>query len=158
MNNDIILESQDISKAFFGVYAVQNVSWRLTRGHVLGLIGQNGAGKSTLMNILGGVVRADSGEMILNGQPHHPRKPSDAMRAGIAFIHQELNLFTNLSIAENIFIELVSAPGPFSVMDRRTSASAPKNCCTRSGWTCRPTCWSKSSRRASGSWSRSPRR
>ncbi|RPJ03030.1 MAG: sugar ABC transporter ATP-binding protein, partial [Chloroflexi bacterium] len=119
MNDDMILEFRDISKAFFGVYALHDITLAVPRGHVMGLIGENGAGKSTLMNILGGVVRADSGEMFLNGQPHHPRNPSDAMHAGIAFIHQELNLFTNLSIAENIFIDSFPRLGRFPILDRR---------------------------------------
>ncbi len=72
----------------------------------MGLIGQNGAGKSTLMNVLGGVLTPDAGgHMHVNGQPYHPRRPADAKAHGIAFIHQELNLFTNLNIAENLFID-----------------------------------------------------
>jgi ribose transport system ATP-binding protein len=74
-------------------------------GEIMGLIGQNGAGKSTLMNIIGGVVHPDSGTMSFKGLPYRPRNPAAAYRTGVAFIHQELNLFTNLSIAENLFIE-----------------------------------------------------
>ncbi len=100
----LLLELRDLSKAFFGITAVDRVSLTVSAGQTLGLIGQNGAGKSTLMNLIGGVVLPDSGQMLLNGQPYSPRSPADAQRAGIAFIHQELNLFTNLTIAENIFI------------------------------------------------------
>jgi ribose transport system ATP-binding protein len=99
------LTLQNIHKAFFGVPALRDVSVSVNEGHILGLIGENGAGKSTLMNIIGGVVLADSGTMTLGGQSYTPRKPRDATKSGIAFIHQELNLFTNLSIAENIFID-----------------------------------------------------
>jgi ribose transport system ATP-binding protein len=102
--NEIALEIRGISKAFFGVPALQDVNLKLRKGHILGLIGQNGAGKSTLMNIIGGVVQPDTGDMLLDGQPYRPHHPADAGGNGIAFIHQELNLFTNLSIAENIFI------------------------------------------------------
>jgi ribose transport system ATP-binding protein len=102
--SDILLELRHISKAFFGVHALRDVSLSILQGHILGLIGQNGAGKSTLMNIIGGVVKPDSGAMLLDGQPYHPSNPADATHGGIAFIHQELNLFTNLSIAENIHI------------------------------------------------------
>jgi ribose transport system ATP-binding protein len=102
--SDTALDVQGISKEFFGVYALHDVSLRVRAGRVLGLIGQNGAGKSTLMNIIGGVVQPNHGAMFLNDQPYAPRSPADANHAGIAFIHQELNLFTNLSIAENIFI------------------------------------------------------
>jgi ribose transport system ATP-binding protein len=99
------LTLQNIHKAFFGVPALRDVSLTVGEGRILGLIGENGAGKSTLMNIIGGVVPADAGQMTLAGQGYTPRKPSDATKNGIAFIHQELNLFTNLSIAENIFID-----------------------------------------------------
>jgi ABC-type sugar transport system ATPase subunit len=111
-----LLELYDLSKAFFGVPAVKGVSLTVEAGQTLGLIGQNGAGKSTLMNLVGGVVHPDSGMMLLNGQAYAPRTPADAQRAGIAFIHQELNLFTNLTIAENIFISnfpRASLPGTF---------------------------------------------
>jgi ABC-type sugar transport system ATPase subunit len=116
--DDVILEFRNINKLFFGVYALHDVTLCARRGHVLGLIGENGAGKSTLMNILGGVIRPDSGEMLLNGQAYQPRTPSDATHAGIAFIHQELNLFTNLSIAENIFIDAFPRRGRWPVLHR----------------------------------------
>jgi ribose transport system ATP-binding protein len=102
--SDLILQFKDINKSFFGVPVLKQVSLELERGHILGLIGENGAGKSTLVNILGGVVPMDQGEMILNDQKYAPKNPSDATRSGVAFIHQELNLFTNLSITENLFI------------------------------------------------------
>jgi ribose transport system ATP-binding protein len=100
-----ILSVEHISKSFFGVPAVRDVSIAVDSGQILGLIGQNGAGKSTLMNLIGGVVQPDSGRMFFKGQPYQPRNPAAAYHAGIAFIHQELNLFTNLTIAENMFIE-----------------------------------------------------
>ena len=118
--SDDILSLQDISKAFFGIHALRNVSLTLGRGRVVGLIGQNGAGKSTLMNVIGGVVRPDSGGMVLDGLPYTPQSPAHASRAGIAFIHQELNLFSNLSIAENIFIDGFPSRrfGPLALVDR----------------------------------------
>ena len=117
-----VLETRELSKSFFGIAAVKDVSIRVGRGEILGLIGQNGAGKSTLMNLIGGVVQPDSGEMIYQGQPYAPRSPADANAARIAFIHQELNLFTNLTIAENIFIEgfPTRGRGPFQFIDRAT--------------------------------------
>jgi ABC-type sugar transport system ATPase subunit len=102
--SDSILTFENIDKSFFGVRVLKNVSLDLPRGKVLGLVGENGAGKSTLMNLVGGVVPPDGGQMLLDGKPYAPRSPGSANEAGIAFIHQELNLFTNLSIAENIFI------------------------------------------------------
>lgn len=114
-------ETRELTKAFFSIKAVNNVSIQIQPGEIFGLIGQNGAGKSTLMNLIGGVISPDSGTMLFNGRPHQPKKPSDAHEAGIAFIHQELNLFTNLSIAENIFIEGFPERrfGPFRFVDRQ---------------------------------------
>ena len=100
-----LLSFEHISKSFFGVPAVKDVSFALGEATILGIIGENGAGKSTLMNILGGVLQPDNGQIKINGQPHEPRNPADATRAGVAFIHQELNLFSNLTIAENMFID-----------------------------------------------------
>jgi ABC-type sugar transport system ATPase subunit len=113
-----LIELNDLSKAFFGVPAVKNVTLSLNAGETLGLIGQNGAGKSTLMNLIGGVVHLDSGTMRFKDAPYIPQSPSDALNAGIAFIHQELNLFTNLSIAENIFISQFPRTGFLRMIDR----------------------------------------
>lgn len=118
--NEVALEVQQISKSFFGVPALREISLKIHKGHILGLIGENGAGKSTLMNIIGGVVRHDSGTMLLNGQPYTPNNPAEAYQSGIAFIHQELNLFPNLTIAENIFIKDFPKwrVGPLALIDR----------------------------------------
>jgi ABC-type sugar transport system ATPase subunit len=113
-----LLQLHDISKAFFGIAAVKAVSLHVNAGETLGLIGQNGAGKSTLMNLIGGVVLPDSGTMTFKGQSYTPRSPADANTVGIAFIHQELNLFTNLSIAENIFINQFPRTGILRSIDR----------------------------------------
>ncbi len=102
-----------LAKSFFGVPAVKGVDLSLRPGAILALIGENGAGKSTMMNMLGGVLPPDGGAMTLDGAPYAPVAPADAVAAGIAFIHQELNLFTNLSIAENIFVDRMPRVGPF---------------------------------------------
>ena len=98
------LSFEAIDKSFSGVSVLADVTLALERSRVLGLVGQNGAGKSTLMNILGGILAPDAGAMYLDGKAYAPRDPREAARRGVAFIHQELNLFSNLSIAENIFI------------------------------------------------------
>ena len=98
------LQFEGITKSFFGVTVLKGVSFAVPAGHTLGLVGENGAGKSTLMNILGGSLRPDGGSMRFGSIPYEPRSPHDARAAGIAFVHQELNLFTNLSIAENLFL------------------------------------------------------
>jgi len=99
-----LLECSQIGKSYFGVSVLRGVNVSLTAGSVLGLVGENGAGKSTLMNILGGVTQPDAGQMQLDGAAYAPQTPAKATRRGVAFVHQELNLFTNLSIAENLFI------------------------------------------------------
>ena len=99
-----VLSVGNIGKSFFGITVLSGVSLEMQAGRILGLVGQNGAGKSTLMNIIGGNVSPDSGTMMLAGAPYAPADAREAERRGIAFIHQELNLFSNLTIAENIFI------------------------------------------------------
>ena len=115
-----ILTLEHVSKSFFGVKAVDDVSLTLTKGHLLGLVGENGAGKSTLMNMLGGVLSADEGVISVNGASYAPKTPRDAAKAGIAFIHQELNLFTNLTLAENLFVN--GYPRRFGLLDRSSMA------------------------------------
>jgi ribose transport system ATP-binding protein len=114
-----ILQFQGIAKAFFGVPVLEGIDLQVEPGTTLGLVGENGAGKSTLMNILGGVVPPTAGHMLLDGQPYAPADPGDADAAGIAFIHQELNLFTNLSVAENFFISDFPTIGRTPFLDRR---------------------------------------
>ena len=87
-----------------GTVALQDVDFNIYRGKVNVLIGENGAGKSTLMKILAGVETATSGRWLLNDQEVAIHSPRDAARHGIGIIYQELNLYTNLSVAENIFM------------------------------------------------------
>ena len=114
-----ILTARGLIKSFFGVRVLHSVDFEVGRGEALGLVGENGSGKSTSMNILGGVLAPDSGAMRLNGQPYAPQNPGAATAAGIAFIHQELNLFSNLSIEENIFISSLPRRGSLPFIDRR---------------------------------------
>lgn len=121
---DTILRLQQINKSFFGAQVLHDISLDVRRGEMLGLVGENGAGKSTLMNILGGVLPKDSGTMELNGHPFNPDNPKAAQRAGIAFIHQELNLFSNLSVAENLFIDELPTGWLWSVQYNKMRAQA----------------------------------
>jgi ribose transport system ATP-binding protein len=93
-----------ISKRFPGVVALDNVNLEVGRGEVVALCGENGAGKSTLMKILGGVYQPDSGEILLDDNSVVIRHVNDAMRLGIALIHQELNVLDNLDVAANVFL------------------------------------------------------
>lgn len=99
-----LIQFESIGKSFGGVPVLKDVSLSLPGGQTLGLVGENGAGKSTLMNILGGNLRPDTGRMMLAGRPYAPAGPAEAAAAGVAFVHQELNLFPNLTIAENLFL------------------------------------------------------
>lgn len=98
-----ILNVERISKSFPGVQAVDDVSFGLRHGEILALIGENGAGKSTLVQILGGVQKAEAGQIFLDGEPIAFASANDALQAGIAMVFQELSLVGGLSIAENIF-------------------------------------------------------
>jgi ribose transport system ATP-binding protein len=113
-----LLECAGIEKRYFGVPVLRGIDLTLGPGRVLGLAGENGAGKSTLMNILGGVVRPDAGTMRLGGEVFAPQNPAESTRRGVAFVHQELNLFSNLSIAENLFLPRLPAR---KVMDARAT-------------------------------------
>lgn len=99
-----MLKLQQIGKSFGPVKVLKGISFELKRGETLGLVGENGAGKSTLMNILGGVFEATEGVIEFDGQPYRPLEVMESQQQGIAFIHQELNLFRNLTIRENLFI------------------------------------------------------
>jgi ribose transport system ATP-binding protein len=99
-----LLEMRGISKRFPGVIALDSVNLHVARGEVLALVGENGAGKSTLMKILGGVHQPDAGEIFLDGQSVKIQNVTDAMRRGVAFIHQELNILDNLDVAANVFL------------------------------------------------------
>jgi ribose transport system ATP-binding protein len=99
MSTAPLLSMRGISKRFPGVIALDNVSLDVGRGEVLALCGENGAGKSTLMKILGGVYQPDGGELLLEGQPVKIHNVTDAMKFGVAFIHQELNVLDNLDVA-----------------------------------------------------------
>ena len=94
---------QGICKSFGANNVLQDVDFSLKTGEICALLGENGAGKSTLMNILGGVLPADKGVIELDGKPVHFASPVDSLDVGIAFIHQELNLLPERTIAQNIF-------------------------------------------------------
>ncbi|WP_130834805.1 sugar ABC transporter ATP-binding protein [[Erwinia] mediterraneensis] len=104
MRDEIVLQAENISMLFPGTLALDRVDYRVWRGKVNVIIGENGAGKSTLMKILAGVQQPTSGKIFLNGEEVTFSSTRDAARHGIGMVHQELNLFENLSVAENIFL------------------------------------------------------
>jgi inositol transport system ATP-binding protein len=102
--SEYLLEVERVRMAFPGVLALDDVSFRLKRGHVHALMGENGAGKSTLMKIIAGIYTPDAGSFRLKGQEIRLSSPLDALQYGIAMIHQELNLMNYMTVAENIWI------------------------------------------------------
>ncbi|RXY75599.1 ABC transporter ATP-binding protein [Klebsiella pneumoniae] len=102
--SETLIQMTCITKRFPGVLALNQVDFDLRRGEVHALLGENGAGKSTLMKILSGVYQPDSGEIRFEGQSVSFSDPLSAQHAGITIIHQEFNLFPDLTVEENIFI------------------------------------------------------
>ncbi len=102
--NEIIVSMENICKSFPGVKALDHVNFELRSGEVMALLGENGAGKSTLMKILSGVYTRDEGKMQIFGKEYGDLTPKMAQEAGVAIIHQELNMCRHLSVAENMFL------------------------------------------------------
>jgi len=101
--SDYLLEMNGISKSFPGVKALDNVTLKVRPGTVHALCGENGAGKSTLMKVLFGIYTKDEGEIKIDGVPVNILNPHDALKKGIAMVHQELQPIRERSIAENIY-------------------------------------------------------
>lgn len=113
-----MLKMTDISKSFFGVTVLDHVDFSVERGEIHALLGENGAGKSTLMNILAGVYTRDSGQVVFNGKPLEHSSVAATEQAGIAFVHQELNLFNDLKVYENIFLRK-EITGALGILNKR---------------------------------------
>nr|MDA3846256.1 ATP-binding cassette domain-containing protein [Vallitaleaceae bacterium] len=113
-----ILEMKGISKTFGGVHALKDVHFSLIKGQIHALLGENGAGKSTLMNILTGVVQMDAGEIEFEGVYYAHPTIMQMEQAGIAFVHQEINVVNDLTVYENIFLnrELTNR---FGILDQK---------------------------------------
>ena len=129
-----VLEMKGISKRFPGVVALDSVDLEVHSGEVVALIGENGAGKSTLMKILGGVHQPDSGTISIGGKAVTINSVSDAIRFGIGFIHQELNVLDNLDIAGNVFMGREPVwGGPLRLIDRPKIYAQTEICLERLG-------------------------
>src|SRR5689334_11735499 len=136
---DSFLELVDISKIYPGVVALDRVSFAVSPGEVIGLVGENGAGKSTLMKVMGGVTEPSDGLIRIDGTERAAITVAEAIRAGIAFVHQELNLFDNLDAAANVFIGREPLHGgPLRLIDRRKLHAAVQPLLDRLGVDFRP--------------------
>ena len=153
-----VMRARGINKVFGATHALRGVDFDVTAGRVTVLFGENGAGKSTLMKILAGIEAPTTGTLELDGEPVELRGPRDAVDRGIAIIHQELSLFPNLSIADNVFMARERTRGGVMVDQQRqreitaTADGAPRRAARRR----RPR--SATSASASSRSSRSPAR
>lgn len=104
VESEVIIETRELSRVYPGVVALDNVNYRVYRNKVNVLIGENGAGKSTMMKMLAGVETPSSGQIILDGVPVTLSSTHQAEKQGISIIFQELNLFPNMNVMDNIFM------------------------------------------------------
>jgi ribose transport system ATP-binding protein len=114
----ISLELSGITKVYPGAIALNKVSLTISGGEVVGLIGENGAGKSTLMKILGGAIAPDEGRVVIDGEVVKSLTPARATKLGIAFVHQELNPFSNLDVTANVLLGREMRRGVLGFLDR----------------------------------------
>ena len=116
------IRAENVSKSFGAVTALVDVSLRLGKGEVLGLVGDNGAGKSTLIKILTGFFRPDTGRIVVDGEEVAIRSVDHARALGIDTVYQDLALIPSLSVAHNIFLkrELTKGVGPLRWLDNRS--------------------------------------
>ncbi len=101
---EVVLSAKNITKEYPGTRALDNVSFDIEKGKVNVLIGENGAGKSTLMKIIAGIEMPTSGQIFMDGKEQHFRNTTDAQKVGISIIHQELSLFPDLNVYQNMFM------------------------------------------------------
>jgi len=130
LSKEIVI-MKSIDKYYPGVQALANVDFTLMRGEIHALVGENGAGKSTLIKVLTGVDQPDAGTIMLNQQKITIRSPQHAQALGISTVYQEVNLCTNLSVAENILIG--REPMRFGSIDRKAMNTRAREILQRLG-------------------------
>jgi simple sugar transport system ATP-binding protein len=107
MSSEYAVELEGISKTFpGGVQANKDITLRIRRGEVLGLLGENGAGKSTLMNLLYGLLKPDEGRIVINGEEVDLKSPQDSIVRGVGMVHQHFKLIPVLTVTENVVLGL----------------------------------------------------
>lgn len=122
-----ILQLKGITKSFYGVNVLRGVDFEVKPGEIMGLVGENGAGKSTLMKIITGIYTRDGGDIFFEGKSVSFNNATEARDAGISMIHQEFNLFSNLSVAENIFLDRKEYRNKYGVINwKKMRADAKK--------------------------------
>lgn len=126
------IEMKNISKAFGQNKVLRDVNFSIHSGEVHALMGENGVGKSTMMNILTGLLSADGGEILVDGQKTLFKNALDAEQHGIAFIHQEMNNFADMSVVENMFLNRELKKG-FGMLDMKTMREQAKDALDKLG-------------------------
>src|SRR5205807_929303 len=116
-----LLEVRNVSKSFGAIHAVNDISWSVEPGEVVGLMGDNGAGKSTLVKLIAGNFPPTEGEVLVDGEVCHFHKPIQARAKGIEVVYQDLAIADNLTAAQNVFLgrELNKGIWPFRVLDKQ---------------------------------------
>ncbi|MGX8702270.1 sugar ABC transporter ATP-binding protein [Caproiciproducens sp.] len=118
-SKEILLELKNITKAFPGVIAVNDVSFDIRKGEIHIIIGENGAGKSTLVKMMAGINKIDSGEMIFKGKKYAPKNVQEAHQNGVNIIHQELSVMLNRTVAQNVYVGREPVKGGLRVIDTK---------------------------------------
>ena len=124
MADETVLQISGLNKSFGPVRALSDVRFELRKGEIHAVAGENGAGKSTLMNIIDGILQPDSGEIILDGRKVTISSPTVAQRYGIGFVHQDIALCPDVSVAENIFMARTNASRSFFMDYRKLEQDA----------------------------------
>ena len=116
-----LLEVRNVSKSFGAIHAVNDISWSVEPGEVVGLMGDNGAGKSTLVKLIAGNFPPTEGEVLVDGEVCHFHKPIQARAKGIEVVYQDLALADNLTAAQNVFLGREQNKGfwPFRVLNKQ---------------------------------------
>lgn len=121
-----MLEFRKVEKTFPGVRALKGIDFNVSKGEVVGLVGENGAGKSTLMKVIYGAYQHDAGEVLVNGKSTRFSSPREAMLNGIGMVFQEQSLIPNLSVMENIFLGFEQPFVRFGVINWKRMAAAAR--------------------------------
>ncbi|MFO1442424.1 sugar ABC transporter ATP-binding protein [Bacillus sp. Bva_UNVM-123] len=133
MSVQAVIEMKGISKSFSNNKVLENVEFNILPGEVHALMGENGAGKSTLMKILTGIYERDAGTIVVKGQEVHFKNAKKAEDAGIAVIHQELNIIPNLTVAENMFLGKELSISPIGITKDKEMKQKTKEYLNRLG-------------------------
>jgi ribose transport system ATP-binding protein len=126
LSEELVLEVKGIDKSFPGTKALSGVNFQLRKGEIHAVVGENGAGKSTLMNVIDGVYTPDAGQIFINGRPVEIKDPLAAQRLGIGFVHQEIALCPDVTVAENLYMASINASKAWLVNYRELYAKTAR--------------------------------